>query len=185
MAKPVSGETLSNVLEQRGMSKAELARRMRVTPPTVASWLKSEEIPSKRVRGLRQILGSLTVRGDGGDGREMPVSGRTLHEVMDRQGMSDSELAEAMGVTRPAVAYWQKVDTVPAKRIRKLVEILGQALMEGGGAKPSVRALKNRFKDLESKYQVSVQELADLAELSAPAIYKVFKGETKSPGNRP
>ena len=117
MAKPVSGETLSNVLEQRGMSKAELARRMGVTPPTVASWFKSEEIPSKRVRRLRQILGPLTVRSNGG---EMPVSGRTLHEVMYRQGMSDSKLAELMGVTPPAVAYWQKVDTVPAKRIARL-----------------------------------------------------------------
>ena len=178
MAKPVSGETLSHVLDQQGMSKAELARRMRVTPPTVASWLKSEEIPSKRVRCLIGILGPLTVRSDGG---EMPVSGRTLHEVMDRQGMSDSELAEAMGVTPPAVAYWQKVDTVPAKRIAGLVEILGQELMEGGGTKPTVRALRNRFQDLESKYRVSVQELADLAELSAPAIHNVFDGKTKSP----
>lgn len=178
MAKPVSGETLSHVLDQQGMSKAELARRMRVTPPTVASWLKSEEIPSKRVRRLKQILGPLTVRSDGG---EMPVSGRTLHEVMDRQGMSDSELAEAMGVTPPAVAYWQKVDTVPAKRIAGLVEILGRELMEGSGTKPTVRALRNRFQDLESKYHVSVQALADLAELSAPAIHNVFGGKTKSP----
>lgn len=178
MAKPVSGETLSRVLDQRGMSKAELARRMSVTPPTVASWVKSKQVPSNRVRRLKQILGPLTVGSDGG---EMPLSGRTLHEVMDRQGMSDSELAEAMGVTPPAVAYWQRVDTVPAKRIPKLVEILGQALMQGSGAKPSVHALETTFKDLKSKYRVSVEDLANLAELSAPAIYKVFNGETKSP----
>lgn len=53
--------------------------------------------------------------------------------------------------------------------------------MEGTGAKPTVSALRKRFKDLDSKYQVSVQELADLAELSAPAIHNVFSGVTKSP----
>ena len=178
MAKPVSGETLANVLEQRGMSKAELARRMRVTAPTVASWVKSDQIPAKRVRRLRRILGPLTVKSDGG---EMPVLGRTLSEVMDRQGTSNSELASVMGVTAPAVAYWQKVETVPAKHIHRLVEILGPELTKGSGSKPSKHALKKRFEDLVSKYHVSVQELADLAELSAPAIHNVFGGKTKSP----
>ena len=143
MAKPVSGAILSNVLEQKGVSKAELARRMGVTPQTVASWVNSEQIPAKRIRRLRQILGSLIATRDGG---EIPVLGRTLHQVMDRQGVSDSELAKDMGVTPPAVAYWQKVDTVPAKRIRRLVEILGPELLEGSGTKPSVRALEKRFR---------------------------------------
>ena len=178
MAKPVSGDTLSKVLEQRGVSKAELARRMRVTFPTVAAWVKSEQVPTKRIPRLRQILGPLTAQSDGG---ELPVLGRTLSEIMDRKGVSKSELAEHMGVTAPAVAYWQRVETVPTKHIHRLAEILGPELMKGSGTKPSVRALRMKFKDLESEYHVSVQELADLAELSAPAIYNVFSGATKSP----
>ena len=178
MAKPVSGETLAIVLEQRGISKAELARRMRVTPPSVASWLNSEQVPSQRVPRLRRILGPLTVSAD-----EMPVPGSTLSEVMDRKGFSNSKLAEHMGVTAPAVAYWQKVETVPAKHVQRLVDILGPELMKGG-TKPSVHTLKKKFEGLESKYRVSVQELADLAELSAPAIHNVFSGQTKSPRER-
>ena len=179
MAKPVSGETLSKVLEQRGISKAELARRMGVTPPSVASWLNSEQVPSKRVRGLRRILGSLTVRRDDAD---MSVLGRMLSEVMDRKGVSNSELAKQMGVTAPAVAYWQTVETVPAKHRQRLVDILGAELMKkGSDAKPSVRSLRMMFEDLESRYSVSVRELADLAELSAPAIHNVLNGQTKSP----
>lgn len=178
MARPVSGETLAKVLRKSGMSKAELARRMDVTAQTVASWTKSEQIPSKRVRRLRRILGPLTVASADGD---VPVLGRVLSEVMDRKGMSNSELARRMGVTVPAVAYWQKVETVPVGRIQELQEILGPELMGGSGAKPSVRTLKKRFEDLRSKYRVSVRELADLAELSAPAIHSVFVGQTKSP----
>ena len=178
MARPVSGETLANVLRKSGMSKAELARRMGVTPPTVASWTKSERIPSKRVRRLRRILGPLTAVNADGD---VPVLGRVLSEVMDRKGISNSDLAKRMGVTVPAVAYWQKAETVPVKRIQELQEILGPELMGGSGAKPSVRTLKKRFEDLRSEYGVSVRELGDLAELSAPAIHNVFVGQTKSP----
>lgn len=93
MAKPVSGEALSNVLEQRGVSKAELSRRMGVSAQTVASWVKSEQVPTKRIPRLRRILGPLTAKSDGG---ETPVLGRTLSEVMDRRGVSNSELAEKM-----------------------------------------------------------------------------------------
>ena len=49
----------------------------------------------------------------------------SIKEARMKAGLSQRELAEAMGVTRSAVSGWERTSAPCTKRIRRLADVLG------------------------------------------------------------
>ena len=56
MPAPVSGSTLSTVMEKKGVTNTKLAEKMHVTPGAIAYWKRCDEIPRARIANLVLFL---------------------------------------------------------------------------------------------------------------------------------
>ena len=114
-----------------------------------------------------------------------PVSGSTLSTVMEKQGVTNTKLAEKMRVTPGAIAYWKRCDEIPRARIAKLEKVLGPlAIEKGRNPRSWVRRFKKHYEDLQREHKFPVQALADASGLSVVTIYNVLNDVTHSPQER-
>jgi transcriptional regulator with XRE-family HTH domain len=106
------GKRLEDVREARGLSRAELAKLVNVTPPAVYNWEQNDKLPRRKgLTDLCRVLGvaeDYLVRGKGVAGAVAPTvaATRSVEQILDD---AKRELARAL--------------TMPADRIQLLLQV--------------------------------------------------------------
>ncbi len=114
-----------------------------------------------------------------------PVSGSTLSKVLEQRDVTDTWLAQRMGVAPPTVAYWKRCVEIPHKRIAGLKKVLGPLTVEEGRSPQLwVKDFKKRYKALQREHPFAAQSLANASQLNALTIHNILNDVTTSPYER-
>ena len=127
-SSPSLGERLKNVRIQNGLTQAELADRMKISPGAVSHWENSRVEPDeKNLKSLELILGPFASTKKRPENRAKPF-GSWLNETRIVKGLSVADLAEAAGVSVPTVYNIEngRIDNPRRQTVRRLVRALGE-----------------------------------------------------------
>ncbi len=117
--------------------------------------------------------------------------GERLKRARIRNAMTQAELGEKVGVSQATVSQWEIGRSVPERYQKdELKKILGgwtadkptdESNEEAENAPGALGAWLNKARN---ERKMSVQELAEAAELSAPAIYNIESGRILNPQDK-
>lgn len=114
--------------------------------------------------------------------------GEGLRKARTREGLSQAALAKKLGVTQPTIGNWEKAPVEPAKfkRVQKEFEkVFGsrtsQQRIDGQQSAPSPSDFGKWVQEQRIVKNMSVFELAQVADLTAPAIYNIEAGKSLNP----
>ncbi len=129
LSDPVEvGQRLQLVLELKGMSKAELARALKITPSSVSQWIRGVNLPSKnKISKLVQVLECDPEWLMFGMGQAPEKTTRVLEEkefgafetgarlkhLMEVNNLKSTDLAYELGVSRATVSQWVNDIAIP------------------------------------------------------------------------
>jgi transcriptional regulator with XRE-family HTH domain len=114
--------------------------------------------------------------------------GERLKRARIREAMTQAELGDKVGVTQATISNWEIGKVIPSREQKDdLKRILGgfSPDAEKANADPKVDVGPNPLSGWLTKArlekQMSVPELAEAADLSAPAIYNIESGRITNP----
>jgi transcriptional regulator with XRE-family HTH domain len=102
--------------------------------------------------------------------------GKTLAALREQKGVSQGELAEAMGVTQSAVAHWERRSVaLTPEQIKRIAEVLGVSFDSLFGAEP-IAAKKTpsgkMWQLFEAASQLPKRQQHKIADVIEPFIEK-------------
>jgi transcriptional regulator with XRE-family HTH domain len=113
--------------------------------------------------------------------------GQRIRRTRQREGLTQAELAEKIGVTQGAIAAWEGSRASPTEaNKKKLKSILGWARVRAS-SEPSqdvgeeVSSFGAWLREQRLEKSLSVPELAKRANVSSPAIYNIENGKIQNP----
>ena len=113
---PNIGERIREALKEKGYTQKELARLLKVEPPTVSNWIRNNHVPEKRIEKLEELLGPLRTIG----------VGQRLRELREEAGLSKSDLGEKANLSFAAIDKIERGETTNPQEgtITKLNKVL-------------------------------------------------------------
>jgi transcriptional regulator with XRE-family HTH domain len=106
--------------EERDLSQTDLGDRIDRSRQTVANWEHGRYTPSDDALQALQAIGF-----DSTPFMAPEISGSTIRRWRKRRGLSQPELAAALGVSTPAVSHWERLRKTPRPDIRHTLFMLG------------------------------------------------------------
>jgi transcriptional regulator with XRE-family HTH domain len=136
MANISFGERLKQVRIRNAMTQAELGEKIDVSQATICQWEIGRSAPDKRQKDeLKKILGGWTSEKPTDEANEEMENapgalGAWLNKARNEKKMSVQELAEAAGLSAPAIYNIEngRISNPQDKTIRKLEHALGGSL---------------------------------------------------------
>lgn len=105
--------------------------------------------------------------------------GAAIRRARQAQEWSQAELAERLQVTQPAVSGWERGRGLTEANLQNLEKVLGSFTADG----ESTAAVPGDFglwlRETRGQKGLSVPELAEAAQVSAPTIYNIESGRSR------
>jgi transcriptional regulator with XRE-family HTH domain len=106
--------------------------------------------------------------------------GELLRLARQREGLSQTRLAEKVGVTQAAVSNWENNGNVPDAKRHELEAVLGP-LEEEQIEEAQISSFGIWLIEQRTKASLTVAELARASGVSPPAIYNIENGRIQNP----
>lgn len=138
---------------------------------------------------MQKLQHSRHVAAGRGSNQAMKVSkalGSRIRRAREREGLTQTALAEKVGVAQPTVAVWEAGKGLSEANKKNLEQVLGP-LTHGQGAKagtPSKTEISSFgvwLRDQRTKASMSITELAHSAGVSGQAISNIESGKIQNP----
>ena len=181
MPAPVSGSTLSKVMERKEMTNTALARKMKVTPATVAYWKGCSEIPPKRIAGLKKVLGPLTIEEGRDPNRWVRGFKRRYKALQKEHQFAAQDLADASELNVVTINnILNDVTNSPQERtmvyLDEGLELLKAAFEEGGVSFIEESVDDEALSFLEGTVKLVDPKSAEVNKIKAPGVYILYGG---------
>lgn len=116
----------------KGMTQAQLAEAIGTDQRKVSEWERGVfDVPVSMLVRLSKVLG-LPVESMLS---EMPVKDSSIAAARKAKGLTQVELARAIGVSQGLISTYEKGAHVPEKTLVRIVEVLGVRIDDIGGEK--------------------------------------------------
>jgi len=119
---------------QKGMTQAQLAKKVGVGPALVGHWETGRAIPpAERVAEIERILGKISPDAASGPRGFKPVLGEWLSRSLERNNMTVAQLAERSGVSHATIYNLlnERLKKPRASTIEKIEKALSEQLPNG------------------------------------------------------
>lgn len=102
-----------------------------------------------------------------------------MRELRKRAGLTQFEVAEKIGVSSATISNWEQGKVGPSPdQVTSIKRLLGAA--EDAETVSDVSPVATWLTNARAALKLSVPRLAELAKVSAPAIYKIESGVTRN-----
>lgn len=181
MPAPVSGSTLSKVMEQKDMTNSKLARAMKVNPATVTYWKGLREIPHKRIAGLKKVLGPLTVE-EGRSPRSWVQDFKKRYKALQRkhkfaaQSLANASQLNVLTIHNILNDVTNSPYEKTMEHLDKGLELLRAELEEGGKSFIEESADDITLAFLEGTIKLVKKESEEVDKIKAQGVYILYGG---------
>ena len=111
---------LQKFRKERDLSQTDLGDRIHRSRQTVANWEQGRYTPSNDALQALQAIGF-----DSTPFMAPKISGSTIRRWRQRHELTQPDLAQALGVSVPAVSHWERCHKTPRPDIRHALFLLG------------------------------------------------------------
>jgi DNA-binding transcriptional regulator YiaG len=194
----VTKRTLKSIRDRFELMQKELAELLDVSTQTVSGWETGSSKPRKeniaRIITLRNMNKGEVDEALGRQGEETEAAvpeGDDLKKFRDRLGLTQSELAELVGVSEGTVAHWETDRSRPGPQNRKeLAELQSKSraavdeLLGRPGSPDEEKAQEPEelsaaeIKEIRSELGMTQGELGDALGISAASVWNWEAGNT-------
>lgn len=113
------GDNIKRIREAKGISQYKLAQMLNISQQSVDQWERSLTNPRKsNIDKISSIL-NVSVNELFGD-TDTNITAQRLRELREAKGLSQSEVAKFLGISRPAYVQYETGKTKPSRTIKKL-----------------------------------------------------------------
>lgn len=123
---------LREVMEEKGLTQMQLAASIGVAQSRVSEWRAGKAMPQRRVAELLadqlQVNLEWLLAGTGSPTTPVVVCisvANRLRQLMRERGLTQNQIAQAAGVTQPAVSGWLNGSEPTATALLRLTDHLG------------------------------------------------------------
>jgi DNA-binding transcriptional regulator YiaG len=117
-----TGDDIKDLRQEKNLSQSELAEQLDVSAGTVSNWEREESNPGSSM--VEQIKSLPYHKEADEEAEEVSFTGEDLKELRQDQGLSQSELAEVLGVSAGTISNWERGKGSPSEgaveKLRKL-----------------------------------------------------------------
>lgn len=187
------GITLKSLMEERGITQSALAEEIGYTQRAVSKWVNLQAEPTEDAIYRISVFFGVTTDyllgldeiGEKGisisQSSHISAFSKRLKELRESKNVSQTELAEAIGVGVSTVGMWESTDRVPAaKTLQKLISyfecsleyLLGNTDFDGKSAMLAISQLSEDECELLELYRSLCSAHPDLV----PTFWNVVRG---------
>lgn len=172
-----TADEIRSVRNEHGLTQKEFAEVLDVSPTTVSNWEQGETNPSQeRVEQIQDLDPSSDEDGEEDDS-DASISGDDIKQIRTDLDLSQSELAEELGVSAGTVSNWERGESSPGSDNQEQIEDLAEQADADGDGDEDVTFSAEDLKELREEKDLSQSELADELGVSAGTISNWERGK--------
>ncbi len=163
-----------SVRDKHGLTQEEFAEVLGVTATTVSNWEQGETTPSEERIEEMQTLDGLSEEEEEETGTS--ISGDEIKQIRSERDLSQSELAEQLGVSAGTVSNWERGKSRPeSDKLDQLQDLAEQERTDEDESDGAFSA--EDLKTFRDEHDLSQAELADELGVSAGTISNWERGK--------
>lgn len=129
------GHGLRIIRRKQSVSQTAIAEAAKVRQATVSHWEKTGRVPIEHQSKIADLLGvSINDIFQAGESVQtesrQSVTGFALKEIRELKGLSQAQIAEAIGVHSSTISYWERSGNLPEEHLDAVSATLGITIRE-------------------------------------------------------
>ncbi len=194
-----SRRTLRGIRHRFDLTQQELARLLEVSPVTVTAWETGKSRPRKanlaQIVTLRDMDQAQVDKALGRESVPQLIRPDRLKKLRDRLALTQSELADLIGVSTASVTSWETGKTTPSREMRRKIDEVrhvsrsqvDERLGRGGAARPrgarrGAPPSSDEIRQMRFRVGLSQRRMAERLGVSANTISNWETGRTAPRG---
>ena len=165
--KPVESKGIRAIRDKHGLTQKELAEKLDVTPTTVSNWEQGETTPQSEMVDKIQNIGV------GEQEDEDTFTGDDIKQLRDEKDLSQSDLAEKLGVSGGTVSNWERGESSPGPDTIERIQNIEASEEE------RETLSGQEMKDLRGELDMSQSDLADRLDVSPGTVSNWETGKSQ------